>query len=203
MELEKLIKRSCEYYKLDYEMFFDRKHRPGEMITCRHMVYYQAYHVLNLSKLHIARICTRNHASIISGIKKVEDQMEIYPELKSQIIRFQKDVIEPIIVQENIEMSGKEYFYLIGNKTKFADLKQIVSYLRNGETSELHTYLFQEIEKLLSAKVKNLKKTGTLKLSRSQTHVLYLSLNKVDFADPYMQTLSRNFIEQIFKQTLE
>lgn len=108
--IKKAVKVVSEYYDVDSKLIFS-KNRRKEVVKARHILFSIFYSgkFIDLTLYNIRDIfCYKDHSGILHGVNKINAEVEIYPDLKSEY---------------------KEIFNILKSKTDFLDDKEIYRHL--------------------------------------------------------------------------
>jgi len=75
--INKVVEAVCTYFKTEPAFILDKSNKP-DAARPRLWVYYLSYEHYKLRKVSIAEKLGKNHATIISGIKKIQGELSVY-----------------------------------------------------------------------------------------------------------------------------
>lgn len=92
INFDMIVENTAEYYKLNPEVIF-KKCRTQNISDARQMIMYLCKKHTNLSSPAIGSMLNRSHATVLHGIKAVEDRMEFNHELADTIAAIEKALL--------------------------------------------------------------------------------------------------------------
>jgi len=77
--MQKVVHAVCKYFKTEPAYVLTSSNKP-EAVRPRHWIYFLAHKYYGLRKVSIAERLKKNHGTIYSGVKKLEGELDVYPE---------------------------------------------------------------------------------------------------------------------------
>lgn len=91
--LEKIIKVVCKYYNLSLKEL-EMKDRHRDKVRARHVIFYFIRKFTNMSLKDTAGIFFMDHTTVIHGLQKLKDLMDVELELKAQVDLLEQQIKE-------------------------------------------------------------------------------------------------------------
>ncbi len=101
LKLEDILSFVCNFYSVDVADVKGLK-KPNEIVKARQVYSWIALRTTEHTQAAIGRVINRNHATILHGYNKIEEQSRIYPEIMREIEEI-KSKLQPrnkMIVEE-------------------------------------------------------------------------------------------------------
>ncbi|MDR0755157.1 MAG: hypothetical protein LBF04_07195 [Prevotellaceae bacterium] len=109
----KIINTVCWHYELSFEEIIQPQ-RTRLIVAARYSLFYFLRRHTDLSLSKIAEICNKkNHSTVILGIRKYEDEIDLYPAKRKLHNQIEHNLLHGNIVRVNFDELICEYEKLI------------------------------------------------------------------------------------------
>ncbi len=98
----------CSYYGLDFNLLLG-KSRKSNIVKARQIYCYFCRILTNDSLAKIAKIINKDHATVMHSVKKLKNEMDVYPKLSTEItliygIIMSKSASQNSLIPKNIDL---------------------------------------------------------------------------------------------------